>query len=57
MEARRSYVYFSCLKQWLPMTSQDKFLNISEGPQGEDIETFTCHFCNKDHTSIVRGDR
>ena len=49
------YVYYPCQKQWLPFTNKDVFINISEGPQGEDIEVFTCGYCGKDHSSVVRG--
>lgn len=32
-----------------------EFLNIEEGPAGEDRVTFVCPFCGEDHTSVVLG--
>lgn len=32
-----------------------EFLNIEEGPAGEDRLTFVCPFCGEDHTSVVLG--
>lgn len=32
-----------------------EFLDIEEGPAGEDRVTFVCPFCGEDHTSVVLG--
>lgn len=57
---RRSYtecrtkVMLPCSKEW-EKTSEVDFLNIEEGPQGEDIMTYRCRNCGKVHKSTVYG--
>lgn len=34
-----------------------KLINIEEGPRGEDIMTWNCNLCEKDHKSTVYRKR
>lgn len=45
-------VMLPCVQEWHP-TDDVIFLDVSEGPQGEDLLTFTCPRCEKTHTAVV----
>ena len=47
-------VYCACLRELIPVNTV-KFLNIEEGPQGEDRMTFACPHCGENHTGTVYG--
>lgn len=45
-------VFADCAKEWLN-TKKVEFLDIEEGPQGEDRMTYKCPLCGEKHTSVV----
>jgi len=47
---RTIYVYLPCIRAELE-EEKTEFVNIEEGPSGEDILTFICPKCGKEHKS------
>jgi hypothetical protein len=49
-------VMLPCVKEPHP-TDDVIFLDVSEGPQGEDLLTYVCPRCEAHHTSVVTVTR
>lgn len=48
----KNWVYADCKQEWIDQ-KKTKFVNVEEGPRGEDRYTYVCPLCGEEHTSIV----
>lgn len=51
---RKAVVYCKECKAWV-LEEDTEFVDIEEGPQGEDILTFACPTCKTEQRSVVRA--
>lgn len=55
-EERPVRIWHECKREYLAMGEESEILDVSEGPEGQDLVTFTCEHCGETHShaQVVR---